>query len=53
MTAAVDYAEAVRLLGLLIVIGCLVGAGVMAYRAAWIAALLLCGVAIVAGALLL
>lgn len=45
--------DAETLLGLLIVVGCLIAAGVLAFRSAWIAALALCGVAIVAALLLL
>lgn len=41
------------LIALIIVIGCLVAAGVSAYRGAWIAAGALCLVAIVAAVLLL
>lgn len=42
-----------ELLGILIVVGCLIGAGVAAFRALWVACLCLCGVAIVAAYLLL
>jgi hypothetical protein len=45
--------EALGLLGLLLVLGCLVAAAVAAWRQAWIAAGGLVVVAIVAGALLL
>lgn len=54
MFAAIrDSADIGYLLGLLIVIGCLIAAGVSAFRAAWVPALCLAGVAIVAAFLLL
>jgi hypothetical protein len=46
-------AGAASLIGLVIVIGCLIAAAVTAYRGAWIVALALCGVALVAAVLLL
>lgn len=54
MLAAVHSAAGVaHVVGLVLVIGCLVGAAVCAYRAVWVAALALCGVALVAAVLLL
>lgn len=53
MIATVSNAGALALIGWLIVLGCLVAAGVAAWRAAWIAAGALLVVAIVAAALLL
>lgn len=45
--------EVGHLVGLILVIACLIAAAVLAYRAAWIAALALCGVALIAAVLLL
>lgn len=46
-------AGAAYVVGLILVIGCLIGAAVLAFRAAWVAALALCAVALVAAVLLL
>jgi hypothetical protein len=46
-------AGAAYVVGLVLVIGCLVAAAVTAYRGAWVVALALCGVALVAAVLLL
>jgi hypothetical protein len=53
MAAIHSAAGAAYVVGLVLVIGCLVGAAVCAYRTAWVAALALCGVALIAAVLLL
>jgi uncharacterized membrane protein len=54
MLAAVHGTHApLTLIGVLIVIGCLIAAGVAAFRSLWVAALALLAVAIVAAFLLL
>lgn len=54
MIAAIHSATgAAYVVGLVIVIGCLIAAAVLAYRAAWVAAIALCGVALIAAVLLL
>lgn len=54
MIAAIRSAgDAAYVIGLLLVVGCLVAAAVVAFRGAWLAALVLCAVALVAAVLLL
>lgn len=48
----VNADDLLELVGILIILGCLVAAGVAAWRGVWIATLALCGVAIVTAFLL-
>lgn len=53
MLATARNIDLTELLGVLIVVGCLIAAGLTAFRGLWIACLCLLGVAIVAAYLLL
>jgi hypothetical protein len=54
MIAAIhSAASAAYVIGLILVVGCLIAAAVVAFRGLWVAALVLCAVALVAAVLLL